>query len=193
MSAERQRCPWCGDDPLYVAYHDREWGVPIHDERIHFEFLTLEGAQAGLSWATILKRRDGYRSAFAGFDPHIVARMDDSDVNRLLTDKRIIRNRAKIRSAISNAQAFLQVTREFGTFDAYIWRFVGGRPVQNNWTSLDQVPVTTPVAEQLSKDLKSRGFSFVGPTIIYAHMQAIGLVNDHLVSCFRHGELGGRS
>ena len=120
MSAERQRCPWCGDDPLYVAYHDREWGAPIHDERIHFEFLTLEGAQAGLSWATILKRRDGYRSAFAGFDPHIVARMDDSDVNRLLTDKRIIRNRAKIRSAISNAQAFLQVTREFGTFDAYI-------------------------------------------------------------------------
>jgi len=193
LSDEKGRCPWGAGDPLYVAYHDKEWGVPVHDERVHFEFLTLEGAQAGLSWATILKRRDGYRAAFADFDPEIVARMGDSDVDRLLADDRIIRNRAKVRSAVTNAQAFLAVTEEFGSFDAYIWRFVDGQPIQNSWTTLEQVPVTTPIAEQLSKDLKSRGFSFVGPTIIYAHMQAIGLVNDHLVSCFRHSELGGRS
>ena len=191
MSGQFDRCPWCGTDPLYVAYHDTEWGVPVHDERLHLEFLILEGAQAGLSWATILKRRDGYRNAFGGFDPEKVARMTETDQARLLADTGIIRNRAKIRSAVTNAQAFRRVSDEFGSFDGYIWGFVDGFPIQNRWKLLTEVPVTTPVAERLSKDLKTRGFSFVGPTIIYAHMQAIGMVNDHLVSCFRYHELGG--
>jgi DNA-3-methyladenine glycosylase I len=172
-----------------VAYHDCEWGTPVHDDRTHFEFLVLEGAQAGLSWRTVLHRRQGYRRAFAAFDPGAVASFDERKVEALLQDPGIIRNRAKIRAAVDNARAFLDVQREFGSFDAYVWRFVGGRPVVNGWTELAQVPAVTPAAEALSRDLKKRGFRFVGPTIVYAHMQACGLVNDHLVECFRHGEL----
>lgn len=174
-----------------ILYHDEEWGVPVNDDRKLFELLILEGAQAGLSWDTILRRRDGYRKAFAGFDPEAVARFGDDKVESLLADPGIIRNRAKVRSAISNARAFLGVKDEFGSFDAYQWRFVDGRPIINRWQSLDQVPVTTPVAEQLSKDLRARGFTFVGPTICYAHMQSVGMVNDHVTSCFRHAELLG--
>lgn len=193
---EPHRCPWClmggkGPDPLYVAYHDNEWGVPVHDERLLFEFLILEGAQAGLSWHTILKKREGYRRAFAGFDPEAVARFGEADQQRLLADAGIVRNRLKIAGAIKNARAFLSVQQAFGSFDAYIWRFVDGRPVQNRWQSLSQVPASTPQSDSLAKDLKARGFTFVGSTVMYAHMQATGMVNDHLVSCFRHAELGG--
>ena len=180
------RCPWCGTDPLYIAYHDEEWGVPIHDDRRLFEFLVLEGAQAGLSWITILKRREGYRRAFAGFDPARVAAFDEADVARLLADPGIVRNRAKIASAIANARAFLAVQEEFGSFAAFQWDFVDGAPIVNAWTSLAEVPARTDVSDRLSKALKQRGFSFVGSTICYAHMQAVGMVNDHLVSCHRH-------
>jgi DNA-3-methyladenine glycosylase I len=183
------RCPWCGTDPLYVSYHDTEWGVPVHEDRKHFEFLILEGAQAGLSWITILRRREGYRRAFLGPDPVRVAAMGELEVATLLKDTGIIRNRAKVRSAISNAAAFLRVQEEFGSFDRYVWDFVGGKPIQNAWQRMEDVPAATPLSEALSADLKRRGFSFVGPTIIYAHMQATGLVNDHLVSCFRHEEV----
>lgn len=183
------RCPWCGTDPLYMAYHDNEWGVPVHDESRHYEFLVLEGAQAGLSWYTILSRREGYRQAFARFSPEAVAAMTESDVTRLLDDASIIRNRAKIRSAITNARAFLRIQEQFGSFDRYIWDFVGGRPIQNAFETMGQVPAATDLSTALSRDLKGRGFSFVGPTIMYAHMQATGLVNDHLVSCFRYAEL----
>ncbi len=184
------RCPWAGSDPLYVAYHDLEWGVPVHDDRTLFEFLVLEGAQAGLSWATILKKRDAYRAAFDGFDPAAVAAYDDVKVVELLANPGIVRNRAKIASAIGNARAFLAVQQEFGSFDAYIWQFVGGRPIQNAWPSLSQVPAETIESKAMSKDLKRRGFNFVGPTICYAFMQAVGMVNDHTVDCFRHRELG---
>lgn len=183
------RCDWSTSDPLYIRYHDTEWGVPVHDEVRHFEFLLLEGAQAGLSWYTILRKREAYRKAYQGFDPEIVARFEDSDVQRLLSDSGIVRNRLKIASSIENARRFLEVQREYGSFDAYLWDFVGGAPIVNHWKSLDQVPATTPLSDAVSKDLKRRGFRFVGSTIIYAHLQAIGLVNDHLVDCFRHDEL----
>jgi DNA-3-methyladenine glycosylase I len=189
--ADIVRCPWCGDDPTYVGYHDLEWGVPVRDDRVLFEFLTLEGAQAGLSWLTILRKRDGYRDAFEGFDPARVASFDDVKLEQLLGDPRIVRNRLKIESAIGNARAFAEVQEEHGSFSDYIWGFVDGRPIQNAWTTMDQVPSRTPVAERLSKDLRRRGFRFVGPTIVYAHMQATGMVNDHLVGCFRRAEVAG--
>jgi DNA-3-methyladenine glycosylase I len=174
-----------------VRYHDQEWGVPVHDDRRHFAFLIWEGAQAGLSWRTILGRREGYRRAFADFDPAAVARFTEEDQERLRHDRGIIRNRRKIASAVNNARCFLAVQEEFGDFDSYIWRFVEGRPITHHYRSLDEVPATTPRSDALSKDLKARGFSFVGSTIMYAHMQAIGMVNDHLVDCFRFRELAG--
>jgi DNA-3-methyladenine glycosylase I len=174
---------------LYVAYHDEEWGVAVHDERLHFEFLILEGAQAGLSWSTILRKREAYREAYRGFDPAIVARFGEREEERLLANPGIVRNRRKIASSIANARYFLKVQREWGSFDAYIWHFTGGKVVQSRRRTLRQIPVTTPLAETISRDLKGRGFSFVGPTIIYAHLQAIGVVNDHLVTCFRYAEL----
>jgi DNA-3-methyladenine glycosylase I len=186
-----RRCEWAGTDPEMVAYHDIEWGVPVHDDTVHFEFLVLEGAQAGLSWSTILKRRAGYRKAFAGFDAAKVARFTPAKVNKLLTDTGIIRNRAKVESTVRNARGFLAVQEEFGSFDDYIWGFVGGRPIVNKWRRLGQLPPTSAESEALSKDLKRRGFGFVGPTVCYAHLQAAGLVNDHIVSCFRYSELTG--
>ncbi|HOX32067.1 MAG TPA: DNA-3-methyladenine glycosylase I [Spirochaetales bacterium] len=186
-----ERCPWCGSDPLYVAYHDEEWGRPIHDERRHFEFLLLETQQAGLSWRCVLGKREAYRRAFAGFDPEKVARFGPARIERLLADPGLIRNRRKLEAAARNARAFLATAEEFGSFDAYIWRFVEGRPLVNAWRSPAEVPVTTESSDALSKDLKSRGFGFVGSTTMYAHMQAIGMVNDHLASCFRWAELGG--
>ncbi len=187
--AMKSRCSWSGTDPLYVSYHDEEWGVPVHDDRVLFEFLVLEGAQAGLSWSTILRKRDAYRRTFDRFDPRKVARYDGRKVAALLADAGIVRNRAKIESAIKNAKAFLDVQKEFGSFDAYQWRFVDGRPVQNRRRTLREIPPRSPQSDAMSKDLKARGFSFVGSTIIYAHMQAIGMVNDHVVDCFRHREV----
>lgn len=184
-----ERCSWCGDDPLYVAYHDEEWGVPVYDDHTLFEFLILEGAQAGLSWSTILKKREGYRAAFDGFDPAIVARYDERKTAELLADAGIVRNRLKVASAVSNAQAFLAVQEERGSFSDYIWGFVDGAPIQNEWRALAEIPAKTPLAETISKDLKKRGFRFVGPTIVYAHMQATGMVNDHVVGCFRYPEI----
>jgi DNA-3-methyladenine glycosylase I len=183
------RCGWCGDDPLYVAYHDTEWGVPVHEDRKLFEFLVLEGAQAGLSWLTILRKRENYRRAFAGFDAERIARYGPRQVERLLADAGIVRNRLKIEAAIDNARRFLAVQEEFGSFDAYVWRFVDGRPIVNRWKTPKQVPASTKLSDALSRDLKARGFKFVGSTICYAHMQATGMVNDHLVSCFRHREI----
>ena len=180
------RCPWAASDPAYVAYHDEEWGVPLHDDRRLFEMLVLEGAQAGLSWLTILKRRENYRRAFDRFDPRKVAGYGEDRIARLLADAGIIRNRLKVRSAVTNARAFLEVQEEFGSFDRYVWGFVDGRPLQNAWTTLDELPARTALSDTLSRDLKARGFSFVGSTICYAHMQATGMVNDHLVGCFRH-------
>lgn len=179
------RCEWART-PLAVAYHDREWGVPVHDDRRLFEFLTLEGAQAGLSWETILRKRDAYREAFAGFDPVRVARFTPARVERLLRDPGIVRNRLKVESTVANARAFLAVQAEFSSFDRYVWRFVDGRPKQNRWRSLREIPARTPESDALSRDLRRRGFRFVGSTICYAFMQAVGLVNDHLVSCFRY-------
>jgi DNA-3-methyladenine glycosylase I len=178
-----------GADELMIEYHDREWGVPVRDDRKHFEFLVLEAAQAGLSWSTILKRREGYRQAFADFDPDKVARFDGKRIEKLVADPSIIRNRMKITAAVRNAQHFLDIQEEFGTFDAYAWRFVDGRPIVNCGKTTTDVPATSPESDAFSKDLKSRGFSFVGSTIIYAHMQAIGMVNDHLMDCFRYREL----
>ncbi len=189
----RERCPWCGDDPLYVRYHDLEWGVPVHDDRVLFEFLTLEGAQAGLAWITILRKREGYRSAYHGFDPERVARFGDAEVADLVANPGIVRNRAKIEASVTNARAFLAVREQHGSFDAYIWSFVDGRPIRNEWRTMAEVPATTPLAETVSRDLKRRGFRFVGPTIVYAHMQATGMVNDHLVDCFRHAEVADQS
>ncbi len=183
------RCAWAGSDPLYQAYHDQEWGVPLHDDRLLFEFLILEGAQAGLSWITILRKREAYRRAFAGFDPATVASFDDARVASLLADPGIVRNRLKVASAVGNARAFLAVREEFGSFDAYIWRFVDGRPVRNAWRKLSDVPARTPLSDVMSRDLKRRGFSFVGSTICYAFMQAVGMVNDHTTDCFRWREL----
>ncbi|MFZ5584480.1 MAG: DNA-3-methyladenine glycosylase I [Thermodesulfobacteriota bacterium] len=185
------RCAWAGADPLYQAYHDREWGVPVHDDRLLFEFLVLEGAQAGLSWLTILRKRPAYRAAFADFDPAAVARFDAAKVAELLNNPGIVRNRRKIEAAISNARAFLRVQAEFGSFAAYQWAFVEGRPRQNAWPAIASVPASSPESAAMSKDLKKRGFGFVGPTICYAHMQAVGMVNDHTVDCFRWRELGG--
>jgi len=186
----KTRCSWCENSfEEYVRYHDEEWGVPVHDDRTHFEFLVLESAQAGLSWATILKKREGYRNAFANFDPAIVAEYGPGMVEDLVQDASIIRNRAKIEATINNARQFLAVQEEFETFDNYIWRFVGGKPIQNCWKTMSEVPVTTKESDELSKDLKKRGFKFVGSTTIYAHMQAIGMVNDHTTDCFRYKEL----
>jgi DNA-3-methyladenine glycosylase I len=182
------RCPWAKHD-LEIAYHDTEWGIPIHDDRLHFEFLILEGAQAGLSWLTVLKKRENYRAAFADFDPEIVARFDENKIELLRQEEGIIRNKLKINSAVRNARAFLDVQKEFGSFDAYIWQFTGGKAIQNRWNSLEEVPAKTAEAEAMSRDLKKRGFNFVGPTICYAYMQATGMVNDHLVSCFRHRKI----
>ncbi|WP_183360615.1 DNA-3-methyladenine glycosylase I [Geomonas limicola] len=187
----RQRCAWAGSDPLYQNYHDLEWGGPVHDDRLLFEFLILEGAQAGLSWITILRKRAAYRTAFAGFDPQQVARFGEADLARLLADSGLVRNRLKLASAISNARSFLAVQDEFGSFDAYLWRFVDGTPRQNAWRSLSEVPATTATSDALSRDLKRRGFNFVGGTICYAFMQAVGMVNDHTFDCFRWSELGG--
>jgi DNA-3-methyladenine glycosylase I len=184
-----QRCSWCGDDPLYVAYHDEEWGVPVHDDRMLFELLTLEGAQAGLSWITILRKRANYQKAFADFDPRKVARFDKRKRERLLTDPGIVRNRLKVESTVDNAKAFLKVQAELGAFDSYIWQFVGGEPRRNRFKRLADVPATTPESDAMSKDLRRRGFRFVGGTICYAFMQAAGMVNDHLVSCFRYREI----
>ncbi len=189
---EPRRCGWAGlHDPLYRDYHDREWGVPVHDDRVIFEFLVLEGAQAGLSWGTILRKRENFRKAFKGFDPKEVAEFDGRAVRRLLGDPGIIRNRMKVNSAVQNARAFVRVQEEFGSFDAYVWGFVGGRTKVNRWRSLKEIPAATPESAAMSKDLVRRGFGFVGPTICYAHMQATGMVNDHIVSCFRHVELAG--
>jgi len=186
MSTFKKRCPWAGDDPLMIAYHDKEWGVPVHDDRRLFEFLVLEGAQAGLSWSTVLKKRENYRKAFRGFDPAVVARFTKHDVKRLLKNEGIIRNRLKIESAVTNAQLVLELQRELGSFDAYLWRFVGGRPQRHKCRRLAEVPAATAEAVALSKDLKKRGFRFVGPTICYAFMQATGMANDHLTTCFRY-------
>ena len=185
----RKRCSWVSaDNPLMVDYHDREWGVPVHDDRTHFEFLVLEAAQAGLSWAIVLNKREGYRRAFAGFDPAKVARYTARRIEKLMLDPGIIRNRMKIEAAVRNARAFLEVQQEFGSFDSYCWRFVGGQPKLNRWDTLRQIPATSPESDAFSKDLKRRGFSFVGSTVIYAHMQAVGMINDHLVDCFRYRE-----
>lgn len=185
------RCAWAGSDPLYLAYHDREWGVPVHDDRLLFEFLILEGAQAGLSWITILRKREHYRAAFAGFDPSAVARFDRPKVAALLADPGIVRNRLKVESALTNARAFLAIQEEFGSFASYQWRFVDGRPIRNAWNNIQEIPASTPVSDAMSRDLKKRGFRFVGSTICYSHMQAVGMVNDHTVDCFRWRELGG--
>jgi DNA-3-methyladenine glycosylase I len=187
----KDRCAWAGADPLYVAYHDEEWGVPIHDDRRLIEMLVLEGAQAGLSWLTILKKREGYRRAFDGFDPEMVAQYDVLKVEGLLADPGIVRNRRKVEATVRNARCFLEVREEFGTFDRYLWGFVGGEPVQNRWRTLQEVPAETEASRVLSRDLKRRGFGFVGPTVIYAFMQAVGMVNDHTTDCFRHALLGG--
>lgn len=182
-----KRCTWAENTfEAYQRYHDEEWGVPVHEDRVHFEFLILEGAQAGLNWATILKKRDGYRKAFADFDPKVVAAYDEKKVAALIENPEIIRNKLKIKSAVTNARCFLAVQQEFGSFDAYVWSFVGGKPILNQWKHSSEVPATTPESDALSKDLKRRGFKFVGSTIMYAYMQAWGLVNDHLVDCFRY-------
>ncbi len=185
-----KRCTWAkADDPLMLQYHDREWGVPIHDDRKHFEFLVLEAAQAGLSWSIVLKKREGYRRAFRDFDPQKVARFTDKDVQALTLNAEIVRNRMKIEAAVKSARAFLAVQEEFDSFDAYCWKFVNGKPKVNRWKGTPEVPATSPESDALSKDLRRRGFSFVGSTIVYAHMQAVGMVNDHLVECFRYREV----
>jgi DNA-3-methyladenine glycosylase I len=186
----KKRCGWVGESNLLLLeYHDREWGVPVHDDRKHFEFLVLEGAQAGLSWSVVLNKREGYRRAFSEFDPNKVARYTDKRLQKLLLDPGIIRNRQKIEAAVRNARAFLAVQQEFDSFDAYAWRFVGGQPKVNRWKVMKQIPATSTESDAFSKDLKQRGFSFVGSTVIYAHMQAVGMVNDHLIDCFRYREV----
>lgn len=185
----KKRCAWAeSGNELYLQYHDREWGVPVHEDRKQFEFLILEGAQAGLSWSTVLNKREGYRKAFANFDPVKVARFSEKKIETLIQNPSIIRNRLKITSAVSNARAFLAIQKEYGSFDTYIWAFVGGKPLQNRWNTMAEVPATSPESDALSKDLKQRGLKFVGSTIMYAHLQAAGLVNDHLLSCFRYRE-----
>ncbi len=187
--ASISRCSWCGEDPLYVRYHDREWGVPVHSDRKLFEFLVLEGAQAGLSWITVLRKREAYRQAFDRFDFDRVAAYDGRKLQSLLNNPGIIRNRLKIHSAVQNARAFLRVREDFGTFNKYIWSFVDNEPIRNKWRSLREIPAKTELSDKISKDLKQRGFSFVGSTIVYAHMQATGMVNDHVTDCFRHDQV----
>lgn len=183
-----KRCDWCGTEPIYVDYHDKDWGVPVHDDRMHFEMIILDGAQAGLSWITILKRRDSYREAFDNFDAVKVSRYDDKKVEKLLTNPGIIRNRLKVNSAVKNAQAFLKIQKEFGSFDDYIWQFVNHKTIQNKWKKMSELPAKTAESDAMSKDLKKRGFSFVGSTICYAYMQAAGMINDHITNCFRYKE-----
>lgn len=183
------RCPWCGNDELYVKYHDEEWGVPVHEDRKHFEFLVLESAQAGLNWLTILRKRENYRAAYDDFDPVIVSKYDENKINELMNNSGIIRNRRKIEASINNAACFLNIQREFGSFDNYIWGFVDNKPVVNHWESISEVPATSTLSDAVSRDLKKRGFKFLGTTIIYAHLQATGVINDHLTTCFRHGEV----
>ncbi len=189
IPSDKIRCSWCESDPLYIQYHDTEWGVPVHDDQKLFEFLILEGAQAGLSWLTVLKKRENYRDAFDHFNVEKIARYDAKKINSLLQNPGIIRNRLKVESAVKNAQAFLKVVEAFGTFDRYQWQFVDEKPIQNKIKNLKEIPPRTEISDRFSKDLKKRGFNFVGSTIIYAHMQAVGMVNDHLLSCFRHGEV----
>lgn len=189
LADSKIRCSWVGANPRMADYHDLEWGVPVHDDYKLFEFLVLEGAQAGLSWQTILNRREGYRKAFANFDPPVVAAFTESDQQRLLADEGIIRNRLKVQAAIVNAQKFLEIQAEFDSFDKYQWRFVDGKPLENSWHSMSEIPATSAQAQAMSDDLKKRGFKFVGPTIIYAHMQAVGMVNDHTTDCFRYDEI----
>jgi len=189
LMEDRKRCVWAGADPLMIDYHDREWGTPVHDDSKHFEFLVLEAAQAGLSWSIVLKKREGYRRAFSDFDAAKVARYTEKRIEMLTRDSAIIRNRMKIEAAVCNAREFLSVQEEFGSFDAYCWRFVDGRPKVNRWKLMRQIPATSPESDAFSKDLKRRGFRFVGSTVMYAHMQAIGMVNDHLVHCFRYQEV----
>ena|SRR5690606_8743168 len=186
---EKSRCSWCLKSETYIQYHDNEWGVVVHDDRIHFEFLILEGAQAGLSWSTILNKRKGYRKCFSDFDPEKVARFTQKRIDKILLDPGIVRNKLKVNAAVNNAGRFLEVQKEFGSFDAYIWRFVNGEPIVNRWKTNQQVPATSKQSDALSKDLIGRGFKFVGSTVIYAHMQACGLVNDHVTSCFRYREV----
>lgn len=186
---EKSRCSWCLKSETYIRYHDDEWGVAVHDDRIHFEFLILEGAQAGLSWSTILNKRKGYRKCFSDFDPEKVARFTQKRIDKILLDPGIVRNKLKVNAAVNNARRFLEVQKEFGSFDAYIWRFVNGEPIVNRWKTNQQVPATSKQSDALSKDLIGRGFKFVGSTVIYAHMQACGLVNDHVTSCFRYREV----
>jgi DNA-3-methyladenine glycosylase I len=188
-SGDPIRCPWCGNDPLYIAYHDQEWGVPLYDDRRLFELLVLEGAQAGLSWITILKKRENYRKAFQGFDIERVASYTDADIARLLADPGIVRNRLKIGSAIKNARAVLAIQEEFGSFSSFLWRYIEGRQIINGWREMSQIPARTDLSDRLSRDLKKRGLNFVGSTICYAYMQSMGMVNDHLQSCFRYEEI----
>jgi DNA-3-methyladenine glycosylase I len=185
----KTRCQWCGSDPLLVAYHDVEWGVPVHDDRRLFEMLILEGAQAGLSWSTILRKREGYRTAFLGFDYEKMARFSEPDIERLLGDSGIVRNLRKIESAVANARSVLAIREEYGSLDSFLWRYVAGVPQQNSWKSLSELPSRTELSYTVSKDLKRRGFRFVGPTICYSFMQAVGMVNDHTIDCFRHEEI----
>ncbi len=189
MAAEKTRCQWCGNDELYTKYHDEEWGVPLHDERGQFEFLILEGAQAGLSWLTILRKRENYRKAFANFDPEKVARFSEAKIAKLLTNPGIVRNKLKVAAAVNNAQRFLDVAEKHGSFSKFIWSFVDGKPVKNARKSMADIPATSPVSDAVSKELKLLGFKFVGSTIIYAHMQATGIVNDHIVDCFRYNQV----
>jgi DNA-3-methyladenine glycosylase I len=180
-----ERCAWCGTDELYVKYHDEEWGVPVHDDRKHFEFLVLESAQAGLSWLTILRKRENYRSAYDGFDANKVAAYDEAKVEDLLRNEGIVRNRLKITASINNAKHFVEIQEEFGSFDTYIWHFTGNQPVMNHWQSMSEIPATSPLSDRVSADLKARGFKFLGTTIVYAHLKATGLINDHISDCFR--------
>ena len=188
LSKETERCPWAGNDPLYIAYHDTEWGVPVRDDRKQFEFLVLESAQAGLSWITILKRREGYRRLYKNFDPELVAQYTEREIRDMLEDPGIIRNRKKIEASINNAQQFLRLAEKHGSFCNYLWRFTDGKQVVNHFKDLSEVPATTPLSDKVAKEMKKEGFRFLGSTILYAHMQATGLVNDHLLSCFRHKE-----
>jgi DNA-3-methyladenine glycosylase I len=186
---EKKRCAWCGDDPLYVAYHDTEWGVPVYDDATLFEFLTLETFQAGLSWITVLRKRENFRKAFDGFDYKKIAVYNEKKFDALLQNEGIIRNKLKIKAAVTNALAFMEIQKEFGSFSKYIWGFVNGKPIKNSLKSLSEAPANTPLSDSISKDLKKRGFKFVGSTVVYAHMQATGMVNDHLVGCFRYNEV----
>ena len=187
-----KRCLWCKDDELYIKYHDEEWGMPVLDDRKHFEFLVLESAQAGLSWITILRKRESYREAYKNFEPSVVANFDDKRIEKIISESNIIRNKRKIKASINNAKRFLEIQSEFGSFNNYIWKFVDYKPITNLWKDESEVPSKTELSELISKDLKNRGFSFLGPTIVYSYMQAIGIVNDHVLDCFRHDEIKGK-